>query len=279
MEKRFLLIAIVLFFTSLLGVSHAFLIEFTGYKKSFLNQKVYSVYNHSSEHEIEWADYKSFDFWDWYAHDKNHIYINWETKTDRITLDNSFEDFYDSKIFTKDNMVYYKNQYEDLIEITQEGNNLKVLYDTPSFIWVRSNNDFLNIDVDWSWFYNIAHVVDNEKLCNISNLEYQNWLYFDGKYICWYSYVVPKELINSVEENTISRLDTSYTFKLNQVHNRAYEKMRELQKARRWNQNIELKDKYLYVSIVYILDHIECNVREQGKNRIGCLDLQRRRWL
>jgi hypothetical protein len=264
------------FFFFLLVSSNAVLIEFTWYKKSFFEQKVYSVYNFSWEHEIKWADYWSFKFWDGYAHDKNSIYLGGDIIQGRIFLDKTFNNFYNEIIYMKNDNVYYKNKYNDLIEITKKWDNLKVLYETNYYIWLRSNDNFFNIKKENYWFYNQSYKIDIENWCNISTLEYKDWQYFDGKNICWYAYPVPKKFINIVDNTIIKNLDKDYTLKVNKIHNLVYQKRESLREKINQSDPKQLLDKYLFVWMEHILEYIDCEIRKKDKDKIGCMDINRR---
>lgn len=252
--------------------------RFESYKKNFLDRKVYVTDDYGWEYELKWADYLSFKSRDWYAHDNNSIYIWWEVRQAKIVLDNTFNNFYKDIVYTKNDKVYYKNKYDDLIEVTTKWDNLKVLYVTPSFVWIRSNDKFFNLDVSQWWFYSDARRLDVESWCNISTLEYENWMYVDGTNVCWYSYPVPKKVFEIVDKKVIQKYDNLSRWEKLDIHNFVYKKRSELyDKTVRINSS-ETIDKYLLVSMEYILQHISCG-DWSSENYIGCFALHRRQLL
>lgn len=275
---KIILISIWIF--TLIEISNAWLLpRFESYKKKVFERKVYEINDYGSEYEIKWADYWSFKYWDSYAHDKNSLYIAWNIVQKRINLDNSFDNFYDDVIYTKDNKIYYKNKHDDLIEVTTKWDNLKVLYNTEWFIWIINNDLFLNLDKSQYWFYNDNHLIDIENWCNISTLEYTNWYYFDWKNVCWYAYLIPKKLIEELNNKIVKKLDNLSRWEINDIHNTIYNKRSELYEKINKSEYLTLKDLYFIVSMDYILEYIYCNIEKEIKDYIWCKALQRRRTL
>lgn len=256
-----------------------FMCESTWYKKNFFEKKVYAGNTCGWDYEITWADYSSFKFWDWYAHDKKSIYTWGSFNQDRLILDDTYSEFYKNIIYIKNENVYYKNKYDDLIKITTKSDNLKVLYSTPNYVWLRSNDIFFNIDTSQYWFNNKARRLDIESWCNISSLEFENWIYFDGTNVCWYAFPVPKKLIETLNKKILLKLEDLNRWEILDIHNIAYKKRWELYDSTFRTNSTILFDRYLLVSMEHVLQYIKCDNYWEKKNYIGCVDLHRRQLL
>jgi hypothetical protein len=135
-------------------------VEFDWYEKDSLSKKIYWLENFDwfiSKKQIIWVDYETFESFEYYARDKNSIYFYWVKSSNRIILNDSFENIYEDIFYKKKQKIYFKNKQNDLIKISGDWDNFKILHDYSSeypnweMIYVRDSKTFFSLDLEDYW--------------------------------------------------------------------------------------------------------------------------------
>ena len=267
---------------------------FVEYKKTLWSKGIYQVNKCYWDVELKDADYKTFEHFDWYARDKNNIYIYWEKKYKRLQQDTSFQRLYLDYFYEKDNIVYFKNKKWDLFEVLDDAKNFTLLHDWNWYFFIRNSKEMKRINNESYLEIGTERFVSLEYDCDISTLEYKNYTFFDKENVCWYNNVFPKKYLQLIDKKLKGYVRSKYrkSVKVNNYFRNKrewlYDKIYSIENKWRGRSNsfaypklteTEIKGLWTDRQLLWITEYMKEIIMCNPNDRIECADLFRRQYM